>query len=299
MRQILDHSLQHIWRVHAATTFNHSIVMGSKDKDGDAEAPYIFTTLRWDPTLRNHEESDSSSPFYLLPYHADRIAEACDNGPDRSKDQSYAPSVGALSRRLSNAVSRWCDDPRNATAECLRIKYRVYGDGTAMTECWPIPRLPRSTLFPTTFGTPETLPLEGIEWTVVLDVQDTALSHSTMCKTSDRWAYDRARKAAGISSLTCQQEVLLYSRDGHIMDASITSPYFYRDGQWATPSASCGGQHGTTRRWALENNLAIEAVIDKDGLVQHDIVWLSNAVRGFFPARLVASSIGTASSDRT
>jgi len=254
---------------------------------------FIFTTLRWDPTLPLPDErdaADASSQFYLLQNHADRLADACVSGYlGNSALTSSSIDSGSLAKELSSAVLRWHNTPGNGSAKSLRIKHRIYGDGMTMTECWPVPRLPRASCFPPTLGTPQTLLAARVEWTIVLDTEPTKVSCSTKCKTSDRQAYDRARKDAGIPSLISQQECLLYDHDGHIIDASICTPYFFRDGVWLTPSAECGGQQGTTRRWALEHDRASEGTIEKSRLESDQIVWLSNAVRGFFAARFVQS----------
>lgn len=73
--------------------------------------------------------------------------------------------------------------------------------------------------------------------------------------------YDAARKRAHIDVPSAKQEVLLVNvMDGSIMEGSITTPYFFRNGRWVTPpvkawyeaGADSGGNDGTSRRWALE-----------------------------------------------
>lgn len=79
-----------------------------------------------------------------------------------------------------------------------------------------------------------------------------------------------------------RREVLLVSvKDGAIMEGSLTSPFFWRDGGWVTPETGCGGQIGTTRRWALEKGLCKEGVVKLDELVDGEECWLGNGVRGF------------------
>ena len=68
------------------------------------------------------------------------------------------------------------------------------------------------------------------------------------------------------------------------MEGSITTPFFNRCGRWITPAESCGGNLGTTRRWALKQGLCEEGHIDKNSIQKAslgDIVLLSNGVRGF------------------
>lgn len=94
--------------------------------------------------------------------------------------------------------------------------------------------------------------------------------------------YEGARTRLGIKEWTERREVLLIStKDGEIMEGTLTSPYLWRDGSWVTPSASSGGQIGTTRRWALEKGFCKEGVVKVDSLVEGEECWISNGVRGF------------------
>ena len=119
----------------------------------------------------------------------------------------------------------------------------------------------------------------------MLDTQPTEATESTMFKTSDRTAQGRARAGAGIYSLGTYKEVLLYNTDGQILDGSNSTPYFYRDGRWVTPISSSGGLQGTTRRWSLENGLCVEDIVYVDTLRPGEIIWFSNAVKGYFWAK--------------
>lgn len=65
------------------------------------------------------------------------------------------------------------------------------------------------------------------------------------------------------------------------MEGTLTTPYFFRCGSWVTPKATSGGNIGTTRRWALENGLCVEAIVKAEDLIDGELVWLSNGVRGF------------------
>ena len=65
------------------------------------------------------------------------------------------------------------------------------------------------------------------------------------------------------------------------MEGSITTPYFFRGGEWVTPPAADGGNVGTTRRWALETGLCREMVVLRDDVKVGEVVWLSNGVRGW------------------
>lgn len=49
-----------------------------------------------------------------------------------------------------------------------------------------------------------------------------------------------------------------------------------------------GGQRGTTRRWAMKKGLCMEEPTHKDTVQVGELAWVSNGVRGFAQARVVA-----------
>lgn len=122
----------------------------------------------------------------------------------------------------------------------------------------------------------------------VLDVLPTRTTTFTRDKTHYRTMYNYARQCAGIQSYQDAKEVILFNRDNQVMDGSITTPYFYRNGKWITPHRDCGGQQGTTRRWAIDQGLCNADIIDISTIKHDEIIWLSNGVKGFFTARFVA-----------
>jgi 4-amino-4-deoxychorismate lyase len=89
-------------------------------------------------------------------------------------------------------------------------------------------------------------------WDVIPDTARTKPSPYTSYKTTSRAMYDSARKNVGIESMSEKREVLITNESGEIMEGSLTSVYFWRNGKWVTPGLESGGQAGTTRRWALE-----------------------------------------------
>ena len=97
--------------------------------------------------------------------------------------------------------------------------------------------------------------------------------------------YDNARKSLPSAKLNGDkpllQEILLMNPSRDIMEGSLTTPYFFRRGKWITPAASCGGNLGTTRRWALEHHLCAEGSIKDQDLREGEVIWLSNGVRGW------------------
>ena len=65
------------------------------------------------------------------------------------------------------------------------------------------------------------------------------------------------------------------------MEGTITTPYLLRAGEWITPSAQCGGNLGTTRRYALEAGLCKESIVMRESVQAGEKVVLSNGVRGY------------------
>lgn len=89
-------------------------------------------------------------------------------------------------------------------------------------------------------------------WDILPDTTSTPPSSYTSYKTTNRDMYDSSRSRVGIQSFAEEKEVLLISESGEVMEGSLTSCYFFRQGRWVTPKGESGGQVGTTRRWALE-----------------------------------------------
>jgi len=198
-------------------------------------------------------------------------------------------SPSELLRDVSYAVGEWKARNPGWEKQSLRVKHRYYFDGHMTSQISPTSALSMDELFPATMGG-EKEDANNLDWVVFLDHDPCEVSASTMYKTWDRFYYDRARESTGITSFADKKEVLLFNTDGEILDASISTPYFFRGGKWVTPAAACGGQQGTTRRWSLEQHLCEEAVVEKNSMRDGEIIWLSNAVRGYYRARFVVQS---------
>ncbi|OCT52895.1 hypothetical protein CLCR_10623 [Cladophialophora carrionii] len=125
---------------------------------------------------------------------------------------------------------------------------------------------------------------------VVVDGKPTLPSVFTRHKTTRRTVYDEARGRADPplrpTTLPTEAEVLLFNPAGEIMEASMSSVYFLRDGQWVTPRLGAGGMQSVTKMYALEKGWCVEGVVVKDSMREGEVIWLSNAVRGFFRGRI-------------
>jgi 4-amino-4-deoxychorismate lyase len=261
----------------------------------------LFSSLRYDPILvsaanaKDGESLQYAGPFYMLPYHRDRMLQAAQHFGWTTAASCISGDAGLahLAAQLSAAVDVQSSRP-------LRVKALLDQDGNITVETSPISVcVPLSTLFPARLPPPEGGRLTGVPsaaqgvpemeepWTVVLDPGRTSPSPETTYKTTSRDMYMDARERSGIKSFDEKKEVLIVSsRDQGIMEGSLTSVYFWRDGRWTTPPVSTGGQMGTTRRWALEKGLCVEGVVKADSLVNGEECWISNGVRGFIWVRV-------------
>ena len=122
----------------------------------------------------------------------------------------------------------------------------------------------------------------------------------TTHKTSNREEYEKAlAEAPALDDDHLQVEVLLVNRDEEVMEGCISTPYFKRGVNWITPQESCGGNLGTTRRWAVEKGLCQLGVVEIGSVKDGEIIVLSNGVKGFQAGivDLEESSLDESSSD--
>ncbi|PBP17021.1 aminodeoxychorismate lyase [Diplocarpon rosae] len=273
----------------------------------------LFSSLRYDPlvvplavnTEAGHGESTRLSPFYMLPYHRDRMLQAAEYFGWTRAAEAIRDTAGLqhLLRQLTEAIDTHSPTP-------LRLKTLLSHDGAITVESRPCPAVTRWALYPPRIPPPShataaqaqgssltggILPPDlggghvgdgevpaGQPWDVIPDTARTTPSPYTRYKTTSRDAYDAARVRVGIEDVAEKREVVLVSeRDGELMEGSLTTVFFWREGKWMTPPVSSGGQMGTTRRWALEQGHCVEGVVKLDSLVEGEECWISNGVRGF------------------
>ena len=269
----------------------------------------LFSSLRYDPMLTsipiNTEHWDDSnamgSPFYMLPFHRDRLLQAAEYFGWSKAVSQIAGKDGfyTLLEKLNNAI------PVNSTTP-LRVRTLLNRDGKITVETNPTPPVSIFNLYPERIPPPRnekkvkvgSLTVDALElsnndtvqgdpdrsvpWDVLPDFEKIEPSPYTSYKTTVRDMYTVARERVGIQSMTEPKEVLILSaKDGEIMEGSLTSVFFWRNGNWTTPPISSGGQIGTTRRWAAEKGFCVEAVVKADELIDGEECWVSNGVRGF------------------
>jgi 4-amino-4-deoxychorismate lyase len=267
----------------------------------------LFSSLRFDVLLlespANCALSMAPSPFYMLPYHRDRMLEAATHFGWSGAAERIRGAQGLryITQKLEASM-----DIKSTTP--LRVRTVLHYDGKITIETNETPTVPLVNLFPSGIPPPtpklEVSPLTGgammlsegdalqVEaqpghpvqrqpWIIMVDPEKTTPSPFTTYKTTCRDMYVDARARAGIKSMTEPKEVLIISDTAsEIMEGSLTSVLFWRGKRWVTPPVSSGGQAGTTRRWLLEKNLCEEEVVTIDSLVDEEECWISNGVRG-------------------
>ncbi|KAL7824132.1 aminotransferase [Trichoderma gracile] len=258
----------------------------------------LFTSLRYDPALLELSSksidyagwnSANRSPFYMLDYHRDRMLRAATHWGWEKAIRVLSGDQGL--EALRKAAEKFIG-PSQTTP--LRFKILVSREGVVSFEKNNAAPVGLENLFPLRLPPPGSPsgpqePKKSPCWTIVLDNSQTVASEYTHYKTTKRDMYDSSRERRAIA-LTDEREVLLVNHDdGSIMEGSLTTPYFWRDGRWVTPpvpatfnlGAGSGGQDGTSRRWALERGLAAEQVVPANSLIDGEECWISNGVRGF------------------
>jgi len=313
---ILSSNLQHAYNVLTIKSQHSTFTQKPTAMEPDFQ---LFSSLRYDPLLlslpRNTNLSPSSdvpsspSPFYMLPYHRDRILSATNHFKWTTAASLISGPSGLshLQEKLSTAVNITSPEP-------TYIKILLSHSGEITFETRLIPSTSESNLFPGRLPPPESVPKKKMEvspltggamalggntsfpsdpssapddiYEVIPDTESTKVSAYTSFKTTNRGMYTGARERAGISRLDEKKEVLIVNEDGEVMEGSLTTVYLWREGKWVTPVLASGGQDGTTRRWALERKLCVEAVIKSEELKEGEDCWISNGVRGFLKGRV-------------
>ncbi|KAF2223944.1 aminotransferase class IV-domain-containing protein [Elsinoe ampelina] len=262
--------------------------------DQAVEDQYLFTSFRFDKKEKcsklNPVCCKEAKHVYLFKYHFDRLK-------DSAKCRGWYDAEKCLKRpidlfnRVEYAVTQY--EQKNGKGGPYKIRIKLKYHGNLVIDVMPeVSLYKKPLLYPTTlelFKHPHEAASRCNNFKVVLDTLPTNKSLHTKSKTEWRPMYDYARFSAGIESYQDAKEVLLYNADGEIMDGTITTPYFYRNGGWVTPHTTCGGQTGTTRRWAVDQNLCTLGTIKVETLRHDEIIWFSNSVKGFFTGRFVAT----------
>lgn len=255
----------------------------------------LFSSLRYDPILLQSPANTAlwpdenggpsgPSPFYMLPYHRDRMLQAARHFHwDQAISRIEGPQgLNYLLSVLESAIEK-------TETSSLRVRTLLHHNGDITVETSPIPTVPYTNLFPSripplgSYKSERELgdPQQFTEWLFSMDPHRTAPSSFTSYKTTSRDMYTFARERVGMDNMADPKEVFLVSeQDNQIMEGSLTTVFFWRNGKWITPPITSGGQIGTTRRWLLEKGFCHEEIISADNITDGEECWISNGVRG-------------------
>jgi len=130
-----------------------------------------------------------------------------------------------------------------------------------------------------------TMPQDTREWQIVLadevqDSNDYLLRH----KTTVRSRYDRA--LARLAGTPAVFDAIFCNERGEVCEGARSNVYVERQGVLLTPPQSSGLLPGVMRRHLLETGRAVERVLYREDLQDASAIYLSNALRGLFPANL-------------
>ncbi len=100
-------------------------------------------------------------------------------------------------------------------------------------------------------------------------------------KTTERSVYDAARVGAPWAD-----DVIMVNERGEVVETTIASLLYRRDGQWWTPPLSVGGLAGIGRKVLLDQGVVAERRLDVDQLGDCDELATVSSLRGWRPATL-------------
>ncbi|KAJ5753940.1 uncharacterized protein N7511_008093 [Penicillium nucicola] len=242
----------------------------------------IFSSVRFDTDLPDVAcrfaqcyPTPHHSPYYLLAYHQDRLIAA-------ARHFQMEKALAWLQQDLKS-FELFLDASIPNRSKPWRLRIVVNNNGNCTVDVNPTAAIDLMGLLIPTLHTAPTVPV----WKVYVDTECIVPSGFTTHKTTARDDYTAARLRAGIKSPAETSEVLLVNPNNEIMEGSITTVYFQRDHMWITPPLSSGGNAGTTRRYAMSRGFCVEQIIRRNELVDGELCWLSNGVRGFMQGQVV------------
>lgn len=255
--------------------------------DASNEHWSIMTSIRSDPQLYDHL---GTTRYYMLSYHQTRMQNAAHCFGWHEAESALQGDEGY--RKLMNALdtfaARSLDEKAMVAGTTYKLRVVVNRTGLFDVSASEIPDISIANLYPKYLSALDSSP-GAIAWRVFISPASTTPTMFTKHKTTHRDTYDKVRKyiptwAVGTKSpgnSAIMPEILLVNAQGEIMEGSITTPYFFRNGRWVTPPTTSGGNDGTTRRWALESALCVEEVVHMRDVEMGELIWLSNGARGW------------------
>ncbi|PHH71036.1 hypothetical protein CDD80_5561 [Ophiocordyceps camponoti-rufipedis] len=230
----------------------------------------LLTSVRYDPKLdcvfgsvpgQTGWNYDRPSSLYMLDFHRDRLLRAATHWGwiEAAEKLSGHKGLYELERLALDAIGPHESNPK-------RLRILVTSQAAISVQTLDTPAQPLENLYPRRLIPPGQTPGPGDPrlttpcFTLVVNGGATRRSEFTHFKTTRRAVYDNARQMAGIIPGDLKEVLMLSADDRCVMEGSITTPYFWRQGRWVTPPVSpsfsrqdgSGGHDGTSRRWALD-----------------------------------------------
>lgn len=226
------------------------------------------------------------SPLYMFVLHQSRMLAAILDLPGNNPIAMLESISGSSGLEHMRSIALQVIDKKP-------MKLRFTLDRGGVLRCTSadlgqdIPRLRSMDYFPSTLPNPDQIKEDSITWLVGICPVVTEAGFTTRHKTNMRKHYESAYENAPGAEGSYRMEVLIWNVQDQVMEGCLTTPYFWREGRWITPHAECGGNLGTTRKWALDRGLTSEGVVMRDEIRVGEIVVLSNGVRGFGFGKIV------------
>ncbi|KAJ4485757.1 aminotransferase [Lentinula aciculospora] len=236
----------------------------------------LLSSTRYDESLLKcgwNNDIDGPSPFFLLPFHFDRLREA--------SEQHDWQGANTLSYTMLKEKCRQKVEQEGHT-QAVKVRITLSEAGEIEVTVSAVASFQSDPMGLVHFNPMLDIPPDDNSIVAVhIDSMSTPSSLFTRTKTTNRALYDEARTRAKISSST--SEVVLFNDDSSITEASISNVSFFRAGRWLTPSASTGCLPGVLRRWLLQKGLIDEdhgEQLTVNRILEGDWVLLSNGVQG-------------------
>ncbi|KAK5987282.1 hypothetical protein PT974_11406 [Cladobotryum mycophilum] len=231
------------------------------------------------------------SYYYVLQYSIDRMRVAAKNlfwtavVNNLGKGDRLVTLAKVIESHMINTHKQLAQDPEKSFIVRLGFKE----DASLSFRSAEMPVKKKTLYFPLALPPiPVSVDLADSRRSVIyFSPEPTKPSLFTKHKTSSRNEYNILWEKCGFDdgkTSFADADVLMYNERDEVMGTLSATVYFQRDGQYVTPSSDDGCKLSVTRRWALENGVAKEAVIPVDSVQDGRVVWISTGVIGFHQA---------------
>ncbi|KAF5368415.1 hypothetical protein D9758_002171 [Tetrapyrgos nigripes] len=241
---------------------------------------HLLSSTRLDSSLLSFQwnnDQDGPSPFFLLPYHYDRLVDAAKQHNWDKVNLSYQ-SLKLACTEAANSHHTLDENPTS-----FRIRITLSQNGDISVSATPLPSFSSDPAAACSFNPLSGASYEGALVSLAVDSEATPSTIFTTTKTTQRTLYDQARARAGIPAISPTSDVLLFNEDGLITESSICNVAFYRSSKWITPATSTGCLPGVLRRYLLSKSYIhedTEHTLRRDAIKDGEWVLLFNGVQG-------------------